>query len=116
MIPEEKEKLKKELVRKIEEAKASQIKLKEGSKAVAPDNSIGRLTRMDAIQSKSMNEALLRDTEVLEEGLNNSLAKIDQDNFGICFGCKQPIAFARLMAIPETKLCVECASKSKPRR
>jgi len=115
MTSEEKEQLKRELIRKIEEAKVSQLRLKEGARAVAPDDSIGRLTRMDAIQSKSMSEAMLREAEVQEERLNNALAKIDRPDFGVCCGCKKPIAFARMMAIPEAKLCVECANKVRPR-
>jgi len=111
MTPDEKKTLRALMIQKIDDSKRSQIHLKESSKAVAPDNAIGRITRMDAIQSKNMNEALLRRAEEQEEKLNQALSKIDETDFGTCLKCKKTILFERLIAIPEAKFCVPCAEK-----
>lgn len=40
-----------------------------------------------------------------------ALAKLDSGGYGICEGCGEPIAPARLEAKPAARLCMECASR-----
>jgi len=75
---------------------------------VSPDNAIGRISRMDAINNKSVKEASLRETEKRIAKLHQLLDRIDDKGFGICNRCKKPIPEKRLMIIPEANLCVEC--------
>lgn len=82
---------------------------KESVKPVSPDNAIGRITRMEAINSKNMNEATLNKAKRTLIGLERALSHIDDPDFGRCAECDEPIPFARLMIIPETQLCVKCA-------
>ena len=79
------------------------------TKPVSPDNAIGRLTRMEAISSKSINEAALGKARDTRSQLERALAKIDAADFGLCRECDEPIPAARLMILPETDLCVQCA-------
>ncbi len=79
------------------------------TKPVAPDNAIGRITRMEAINSKSMNEASLKRARITRAKLERALARIGTPDFGLCRACEEPIPFARLMILPETELCVKCA-------
>jgi len=76
---------------------------------VAPDNAIGRLTRMEAINSKSINEAALKKAEQTLLKMERALEMIDTPDFGYCSECEEPIPFARLMIVPESDLCVQCA-------
>lgn len=76
---------------------------------VAPDNAIGRVSRMDAINNKSVNDAALREAEQRYKKLLQILDKVDDPDFGICRSCKQPIPEGRLMIRPESVLCVHCA-------
>jgi DnaK suppressor protein len=46
---------------------------------------------------------------VTEEKLRRALAKLDEGSYGRCDGCGGPIAPARLEAVPESALCIECA-------
>jgi len=78
---------------------------------IAPDDSIGRLTRMEAINSKSINEAALRKSRNKLSRLERILRDIGNPDFGLCQRCEEPIPFARLMAMPESDLCVACAEK-----
>jgi DnaK suppressor protein len=84
--------------------------LKENSKPVSPDNAIGRLSRMEAINDQNMLQANLRSTEARVARLKQTLAQIDEEDFGLCAHCEEPIPFARLLLIPESKTCVQCAS------
>ncbi len=82
---------------------------KKSSKPVEPDVAIGRLSRMDAIGSKSVTEAGLRQAEQRLNDLRYVLSKVDDADFGICTVCKQPIAIERLLVVPESPYCIHCA-------
>ena len=49
------------------------------TKPISPDNAIGRLTRMEAINSKSINEAALKKARDTQSKLERALARIDLD-------------------------------------
>jgi DnaK suppressor protein len=67
-------------------------------------------------------EAISRLTEIgvggsLETALartERALAKLDEGTYGRCDACGEPIAPARLRAMPDSVLCVACAG-SQPR-
>jgi len=83
---------------------------KELTKPIAPDVSIGRVSRMDAINNKSVNEASLRLTEIKLGNLKRVLDRFGTDGFGICLKCKQSIPVGRILVRPQSLLCVNCAS------
>lgn len=85
-------------------------RLKELVKPVAPDNAIGRISRMDNIVNQSVAEAQLSKAKIRLARLQEALKRVDDDEeFGLCIDCGDPIPMARLKAMPETELCVECA-------
>lgn len=108
---EERDKVKKEILEKLEHVKSRVESLSELSKPVAPDNAIGRITRMDAIQQKSVNERHLRTAEETILKLEEALLAVDSSGFGLCSRCQTPIPFNRLMALPESRSCVTCAGR-----
>ena len=105
----QKAKLEANIKAKIDEMKETIASYEQLTKPVAPDNAIGRLTRMEAINSKSMNDAALKRAKFTLSKLERALARIDTPDFGLCGECEEPIPFARLMILPETSLCVRCA-------
>jgi len=107
----EREKLEHHIRDKIQILKEDIVSLKKLTAPIPPDNAIGRLTRMEAINSKSINEAALRKTQYALSKLERALRTIDSPDFGLCRECEEPIPFPRLMILPETDLCVECAEK-----
>ena len=42
-----------------------------------------------------------------------ALLRIDKGTFGLCRDCGEPIAEARLNAIPWTRVCITCKEKQK---
>ncbi|MCX6639643.1 MAG: TraR/DksA C4-type zinc finger protein [bacterium] len=43
--------------------------------------------------------------------LDRALKKMDEGTYGFCEDCGEPIAKARLEAVPTAKLCIACKSK-----
>lgn len=83
--------------------------LKDLTRPISPENAIGRISRMDAINNKSINDASLRQAEEKLKKLNQALHKIGDADFGICIKCKQPIPVGRIMLMPHSNKCVNCA-------
>jgi len=82
---------------------------KDMTRAVAPDDSIGRITRMDAINNKSVTEATLRQAVEKLRNLNLVLTKLGSKDFGLCMKCRQEIPIGRILIRPESLYCVNCA-------
>ncbi len=79
------------------------------TKPIAPDVAIGRLSRMDAINNKSVTEAALRQAEEKLRNLNLVFSKLGTKDFGLCLRCKNPIPLGRILFRPESLYCVNCA-------
>ncbi|MDY0254614.1 MAG: TraR/DksA C4-type zinc finger protein [Tenuifilaceae bacterium] len=82
---------------------------KQMSQPVAPDNAIGRVSRMDAINNKAVADAGLRQAEDKLKKLNFALGKINSDEFGVCRRCGGDIPLGRLALMPQSLFCVKCA-------
>lgn len=78
---------------------------------IAPDKALGRLTRLDAMQDKSVREAALVETRKRLVGLEVALTKVWSKEFGKCVSCGQSVGLERLVALPESRQCVACAEK-----
>tara|TARA_B100001057_G_scaffold136225_1_gene135850 strand:- start:3179 stop:3511 length:333 start_codon:yes stop_codon:yes gene_type:complete len=105
----EKEQIKKKLAKEILETNQKINKYKELTKPIAPENSIGRVSRMDAINNKSVTEAALREALTKLGNLKKIFSQLNSSNFGLCLKCKQRIPIGRLMIRPESQLCISCA-------
>ena len=111
MTPEDRSKLKQKVLEEIDNQKQLIASLTKTSKPVSPDNAIGRLTRMEAINDKSVSEANLSFAKQKLFGLENTLGKIEQPDFGLCVECQNPIPPGRIMLMPENPYCVPCVEK-----
>ncbi|MBU0691584.1 TraR/DksA C4-type zinc finger protein [bacterium] len=109
MTPEERAEIKKKIISDIEETKRSIADLEQLTKPIAPDDAIGRLTRMEAINSRSINEASLNQARAKLNKLERALERVDKEDFGICVVCEQPIPVKRMLLMPEAIKCVRCA-------
>lgn len=85
------------------------VEYRELTKPISPENAIGRVSRMDAINNKSVNESALRQAEQKLKDLNRVMEKAGSKDFGICLRCKKPIPVGRLMIRPESLYCVPCS-------
>lgn len=83
--------------------------LKELTKPEAPDCAIGRVSRMDAINNRSINESALRKKKLQLVKIDEALKSVNDPNFGKCIKCGKTIQAARILLMPESKVCVNCA-------
>lgn len=84
-------------------------KYRELTKPIAPENAIGRISRMDAINNKSVNDSALKKAELKLKNLQVAVTKIEDADFGICIRCKRTIPLGRILLLPQAITCVNCA-------
>lgn len=111
MSPEQRKEFKELIIEQIEEVKEEIGELEEMTKPIAPDNALGRLTRMEALGSKSVNEAVLEDKRARLNALEGALARCESETYGICTKCGEEIPLGRLAALPHSSRCVKCVNK-----
>jgi DnaK suppressor protein len=97
------------ILNELSKTEVSIAEFKEMTKPVAPDVAIGRITRMDAINNKSVAEAGLRLAEQKLKNLHRVLSQLGSKDFGLCLKCNQPIPLGRILIRPQSLLCVKCA-------
>ena len=95
--------------KEIEKTIQSVSHYKELTKPIAPENAIGRISRMDAINNKTVNEEALRKAEQKLKNLKVALLNINDTDFGVCYKCKSNIPIGRILLIPQSRFCVNCA-------
>ena len=71
--------------------------------------SVGRLSRMDAMQGQAMAAALEARRAQRRAALGAALARIAEGEFGYCVRCGDFIGEGRLSVDPAAVLCVACA-------
>ena len=72
---------------------------------------VGRLSRMDAMQAQAMAKASSERREQMLRRIEAALKRIDNDEYGYCTDCDEPINPKRLEFDPTSVLCIDCASK-----
>ncbi len=81
-------------------------------KAVELDQtSVGRLSRMDAMQGQAMNNAIAERRKLGLLKIESALKRIEDDEYGFCLRCGEEIAKKRLDYDPATLHCLDCASQ-----
>ncbi len=111
MVNLNKSELKTEVAKRISNLKKEIDELKELTKPIAPDCAIGRVSRMDAINNRSVNIAALTKKKEKLLALKSIINHIYDDNFGKCISCGKEIPLGRILIIPESNKCMNCASK-----
>jgi len=104
-----KAKIKNHILSEIDKTEKQIVEYKELTKPVEPENAIGRISRMDAINNKSVTEAALRKAKVKLEKLKFALSAVDDADFGLCIRCKQEIPLGRILIMPQSRTCVKCS-------
>ena len=97
------------ILEEIEKTKVDIAHYKDLTKPISPENAIGRVSRMDAINNKSVNDAALIKAENKLKGLEVALSRINDHDFGLCRRCDQEIPLGRILLLPHSRLCVRCA-------
>ena len=106
--------LKKSLRARHEELQALVAATGEASRPVELDQTrVGRLSRIDALQSQEMAKETERRRVVEINRIEAALKRMDEGDYGYCIACDEEIAAKRLEQDPATPLCVDCAAKAR---
>lgn len=90
--------------------------LREAAQPVELDQSrMGRLSRVDAIQSRELALKVVQVNEEKQERILAALRRLEAGTYGQCLTCKGPIAQERLQFDPAITQCITCA-QTRPRR
>ncbi len=70
--------------------------------------SVGRLSRMDAIQQQSMDLAREVRRKTRRRVIEAALTRLNADDYGYCLTCGEGIAYERLEIDPALTRCFDC--------
>lgn len=82
-----------------------------GATVELDQSSVGRLSRMDALQVQAMSQETERRHQLELVQIGAALRRIESGEFGYCLECDEPIAEARLAFNPAIPFCIACAEK-----
>lgn len=71
--------------------------------------SVGRLSRMDAMQQQAMNQATERTRQRDLNRIKAAMTRLADDEYGECVDCGEEIAPRRLEVDPMAERCIKCA-------
>ncbi len=106
------EEFKKLLIQQQKELITLKMTARESAKTVNLDqSSVGRLSRMDAMQSQAIAKESQRRREIQLTRIEAALERIADGEFGYCASCEEEINNRRLQVDPANPFCVNCAAK-----
>jgi len=71
--------------------------------------SVGRLSRMDALQGQAMAQASERQRRAHIQRIEAALQRLETGDYGYCVECGEEIAEKRLQVDPSVAFCITCA-------
>lgn len=89
---------------------ADQAGLEDRATVDLDQQSVGRLSRMDALQRQAMAEATNRRRRARRQRILAALERMEEGEFGFCQECGEEIPEGRLTLDPTIPTCVSCAS------
>tara|TARA_B100000427_G_scaffold243452_1_gene206428 strand:+ start:748 stop:1080 length:333 start_codon:yes stop_codon:yes gene_type:complete len=109
LTQEEKRDIQERINKKMSSLNERILEYKELTQPIPPSEAIGRVSRMDAINNRSVNEAALRQLENQMKGLEEALKRLSEDKFGRCVSCGEKIPIGRILIMPGAIRCVRCS-------
>ena len=77
---------------------------------ILDQTSVGRLSRMDAMQQQAMAKATRQNRATEMQAIKNALLRLEEGEYGYCDDCGEDIPAKRLELNPTAVRCVNCAS------
>lgn len=99
------------LARRAELEEEERISSESRGPVTLQQDSVGRLSRIDAMQQQAMAQATHRRREAELHRIEAALRRIDAGEWGWCVTCGEEIAEARLRHDPSVTQCVGCAGQ-----
>ena len=110
-MPEDLSALRARLVERLEGLRTASEATAQSRKPVELDQTtVGRLSRMDALQVQAMAKATERQRLAEIQRVQGAIERIDEGEYGACVMCGDDIAEKRLAVDPTIPTCIACAS------
>lgn len=104
------EAIKQQLLEHKAELERESVARKQESQPVALDQTtVGRLSRMDALQNQAMAQEKQRRRDIELMRIDAALSRIETGEYGCCVSCGEAIGEERLIQNPAFPTCIECA-------
>lgn len=114
MTTSQKEQIKENIVEHIASLENEIVELQEKIKPISPDCSLGDLTRFEMMHEQDIFHKALHNSQIRLNRLKHILGTLDSnDSYGSCVECGEDILFERLLILPESTHCIDCASIKK---
>ena len=107
--------LEEQLCRLRDELEESLARARDSARPVDLEEPSGRVSRIEATQQQNMAESNQRSAKRRLRMVEVALAALASGDYGACVQCEEPIAYPRLKAAPESRLCIECQSAREQR-
>lgn len=75
----------------------------------------GRVSRGTALMVQAMSEAGVERDKQRLVAVRKALKRIEEEQYGFCIECDEPISEKRLEVAPETELCLDCQAYKEER-
>jgi len=99
------------LVERLETLRAASETTADNRRPVELDQtSVGRLSRMDAMQGQALAMATDRRRQDEVRRVEAAIKRIDEGEYGFCIACGEEISAKRLGVDPVIPTCIRCAS------
>ena len=79
---------------------------------ILDQTSVGRLSRMDAMQQQAMAKATRQNRVTEIQAIKNALLRLEEGEYGYCEDCGEDIPAKRLELTPTAIRCVNCARQT----
>lgn len=74
-------------------------------------SSVGRLSRMDAMQQQAMAQGIRERVALRKRKLEAALARLEAGRYGLCCECGAALEQKRMDADPAAVFCADCAAE-----
>jgi len=107
--PDQRQHLRDELERQLTRLERSMKISEAATETVELDQTaVGRLSRMDSLQNQSLAKNLAEREQAKLAHLLEALKRWEAGVYGVCTECREPVAFGRLLIMPESPTCASC--------
>lgn len=78
--------------------------------------SVGRLSRMDAMQQQAMAQASLQRLALQRRRVEAALDRVHHGTYGRCCDCDRDVGLQRLLSDPAAPFCMDCQEERDAQR
>lgn len=116
MTADKRQEIKKTIKQELDSLTREIAELQEMTQPISPECALGDLARFELMNEQVISEKTLTEALIRKKKLDYALSNIDKEDFGLCIECGEEIIFQRLLILPESTHCIECASRLSTNR